>query len=307
MRLAFAGTPEFARVALASLLDAGHEVVAVLSQPDRPSGRGLRLQASPVKAFATRSSLPMLQPRGLRLDGRFAEDALAAQSALAAAAPEAIVVAAYGLILPGWLLALPSRGCINIHASLLPRWRGAAPIPAAILAGDAETGVTIMRMDEGLDTGPILLRAAVPITPATTASELHDRLAALGAGLILRTLAENPPAVPQPEAATFAPKLRREDGRIDWSRDADAIARQVRALNPWPGTFTTFGKSTLKILAARPAPGSGAPGMVLDEDFTVACGRDALRPSRVQLAGRPAMDADAFLRGHRVPPGTRLG
>jgi len=294
------GSPDFAVPALRALHEAGHEIRAVYSQPPRPAGRGQAVRPSPVQAEAMRLRLPLRTPARLRNDARVHAD-------FAALDLDAAVVAAYGLILPPAMLGAPRRGCLNIHASLLPRWRGAAPIAAAILAGDAETGVTIMRMDEGLDTGPILLRAAVPITPATTASELHDRLAALGAGLILRALAENPPAVPQPVGATFAPKLGREDGRIDWSRDADAIARQVRALNPWPGTFTTFGESTLKILAARPAPGSGAPGMVLDEDFTVACGQGALRPLRVQLAGRPAMDADAFLRGHRVPPGTRLG
>jgi methionyl-tRNA formyltransferase len=249
---------------------------------------------------ATRLGLPVRTPTRLRKDE-------AAQAEFAALDLDAAVVAAYGLILPPRMLSAPRGGCLNIHASLLPRWRGAAPIQAAILAGDPATGVTTMRMDEGLDTGPILLQQAVPITPTTTAEDLSHQLAELGARLMLRTLAEDPPAMPQPEGATYAPKLGREDGRIDWSRDAAVIDRQVRALNPWPGTYTTLDGQTLKILSATPVAGSGVPGTVLDNGLTIACGDGALRPIRVQLPGRPAMDTDAFLRGHPVPPGTVLG
>jgi methionyl-tRNA formyltransferase len=205
------------------------------------------------------------------------------------------------------MLAAPGRGCLNIHASLLPRWRGAAPIQAAILAGDAETGVTIMRMEAGLDTGPMLLRGIVPITDVTTASTLHDELASLGAALVLRALAENPAPVPQPaEGVTYAAKLTREDGKLDWTHAANNLARRVRALNPWPGTFATVGGETLKVLAAIAEPGAGTPGTVLDEALLVATGDGALRLTRIQAPGRAAMPAEAFLRGRRVPPGTRL-
>ncbi len=301
MRLAFMGSPDFAVPALRALHAAGHAVAAVYCQPPRPAGRGHAVHRCPVHVAADALGIAVRTPARLRHDE-------AAHAAFAGLGLDAAVVAAYGLILPRAMLEAPRRGCLNIHASLLPRWRGAAPIQAAVLAGDAATGVTIMRMDAGLDTGPMLLREAVPITPETTAAFLHDRLAVLGAGLILRALAENPPEVPQPEAgATYAPKLSREDGRIDWTRPADAIARQVRAFDPWPGAFTTSAGAMLKVLAARPEPGVGAPGTTLDDALLVACGSFALRLSRVQLAGRPAMDAPAFLRGHGVPAGTRLG
>jgi methionyl-tRNA formyltransferase len=228
--------------------------------------------------------------------------------AFAALDLDAAVVAAYGLILPKPMLEAPRRGCLNIHASLLPRWRGAAPIQAAILAGDAETGITIMRMDEGLDTGPMLLREAVPITPSTTTATLHDTLAILGARLILAALTTEPEPVPQPDTgATYAPKLSRDDGRIDWGQDAASIERGVRAFDPWPGAFTTSDGITLKVLAGVVADSSGAPGTVLDDRLLVACGSGALRLTRVQLAGRAAMDATAFLRGHPISPGARLG
>jgi methionyl-tRNA formyltransferase len=211
------------------------------------------------------------------------------------------------------MLAAPRLGCLNIHASLLPRWRGAAPIQAAILAGDTETGVTIMRMDAGLDTGPMLRAEAVPIPPRATAAELHDVLADMGARLVLRVLADSPAATPQPDAgATYAPRLTRADGRIDWTRDAAALDRQVRAFTPWPGSFTTLAGATLKVLAARAEPGEGAAGTVLDpgsrgEALRVGCGRGVLRLERVQLAGGAVLDAPAFLRGHKLPPGARLG
>jgi methionyl-tRNA formyltransferase len=218
------------------------------------------------------------------------------------------VVAAYGLILPQAMLDAPRRGCINIHASLLPRWRGAAPIQAAILAGDAETGITIMQMDAGLDTGAMLARESVPITPETTAANLHDALSAIGARLVLRVLAENPPPVPQPEeGATYAPKLTRDDGRLDWALPASSLDRQVRALNPWPGTFTQLGDAVVKVLEAAPAGGQGPSGTVLDDALLVACGTGALRLLRVQAPGRAAMPGADFLRGRPVPPGTVLG
>ncbi len=232
----------------------------------------------------------------------------AEHDAFAALDLDAAVVAAYGLILPPPMLRAPRRGCLNIHASLLPRWRGAAPIQAAILAGDEQTGIAIMQMDEGLDTGPVLLEEAVPITPLTTATILHDALAAIGARLALRALAESPTPKPQPgEGVTYAPKLTREDGRIDWTRDAGAIGRQVRALNPWPGTFTTLRGEPLKVLDVELAPGHGVAGTSLDRNFTVACGAGALRLLAVQRPGRAAMGAAAFLRGIAVPPGTQLG
>jgi methionyl-tRNA formyltransferase len=230
------------------------------------------------------------------------------QADFAALDLDAAVVVAYGLILPQAMLDAPRHGCLNIHASLLPRWRGAAPIQAAILAGDAETGVTIMRMDAGLDTGPMLLRETTPITDATTGATLHDTLAAIGARLIVRALAEMPAAVAQPaDGVTYAAKLDRDDARIDWTRDAAAIERQVRAFDPWPGTYTLLNGAMLKALAAAVVPGAGAPGTVLDDALTVACGSGALRLTRVQLAGRGAMEAAAFLRGHLVPAGTVLG
>lgn len=305
--LIFAGTPELAARALQALLDAGHPVALVLTQPDRPAGRGMKLQPSPVKQFALDHGIAVAQPRSLRLDGKYPEDAAAARAAILSARADAMVVAAYGLILPPEILAAPSRGCLNIHASLLPRWRGAAPIQAALRAGDAETGITIMQMEAGLDTGPMLMRESVPIEARTTAPDLHDALATLGARLILRVLREWPPPVPQPAAGvTYAAKLTREDGRIDWQQGADEIDRQVRALNPWPGTFCRLGSETLKVLAAEQAPGSGAPGTILDGSFTVACGSGALRVLRAQRPGRPAMAGDALLRGITTWRETRL-
>jgi len=295
------GSPEFAVPALRALHGAGHVIAAVYCQPPRPAGRGHAVRRCAVHEAAAALGLEVRTPARLRRDE-------AEHAAFAALALDAAVVAAYGLILPPAMLAAPRRGCLNIHASLLPRWRGAAPIQAAILAGDAETGISIMQMDAGLDTGPVLLRAAVPIGARTTAATLHDTLAELGARLILRALAEDPPPVPQPaDGATYAPKLTRHDGRLDWTRDAVALDRQVRAFDPWPGTFTTLGGETLKVLAAEPADGTGAPGSVLDDRLTVATGAATLRLIRVQAPGRAPLDAAAFLRGHKVPPGTRLG
>lgn len=303
MRLAFLGSADFAVPALRALHAAGHEIRAVYCQPPRPAHRGRAETKCPVHRAAEALGLPVRTPARLREAAEHAR--------FAALDLDAAVVAAYGLILPPPMLAAPRRGCLNIHASLLPRWRGAAPIQAAILAGDRCTGVTIMRMDEGLDTGPILLAEAVPIGPATTAAELHDTLAALGARLILRALAEDPPPLPQPaEGATYAPKLRRADGRIDWTREAAAIDRQVRALNPWPGTHTRHGEEHLKVLAAAPCEGhtDAPPGTVLDRTGRIACGGGTvLRLLRLQRPGRAAQGIDAFLRGYPLAPGDRLG
>jgi methionyl-tRNA formyltransferase len=301
MRLGFMGSPDFAVPALATLHDAGHVIAAVYCQPPRPAGRGQAVRPCPVQLAAERLGLEVRTPARLRGDA-------AAQADFAALALDAAVVVAYGLILPPEFLTAPRRGCLNIHASLLPRWRGAGPIQAAILAGDTETGVTIMRMDAGLDTGPMLLREAVPIGATTTAADLHDALSKIGARLVLRALADGPPPVPQPAAgATYAPKLTRADARIDWTMDAMAIERRARAFDPWPGTFTLLEGTMLKVLRAAVAEGDGEPGVVLDDRLTVGCGSGALRLTRVQLAGRAPLDADAFLRGHAVAAGTRLG
>jgi methionyl-tRNA formyltransferase len=301
MRLAFMGSPDFAVPALRALHAAGHEIAMVYCQPPRPAGRGYALRPCPVQAAADALGLQVRTPSRLR------DDAME-QHAFGALGLDAAVVAAYGLILPQPMLDAPRRGCLNIHASLLPRWRGAAPIQAAVLAGDPQTGVTIMQMDAGLDTGPMLLREAVPIGPTTTSAELHDVLAAMGGRLVLRALEEEPVPMAQPvEGVTYAPKLTREAGRIDWAQDAVRIERQVRAFDPWPGAFTTLGGAVLKVLRAEMAEGTGTPGMVLDERLAVACGSGALRLTRVQLAGRPAMATEAFLRGHRVAVGTTVG
>jgi methionyl-tRNA formyltransferase len=301
VRIAFMGSPDFAVPALHALANAGHEIAVVYCQPPRPAGRGHATHQCPVHAAAEAMGLRVRTPVRLRGNAAIA-------AAFAALELDAAVVAAYGLILPPAMLAAPRLGCLNIHASLLPRWRGAAPIQAAILAGDTETGVTIMQMDAGLDTGAMLLASRVPIGSRTTAAELHDTLATLGARLIVRALAELPSATPQPEqGATYAPKLTRADGVLDWRLPAGQLDRRVRALNPWPGTFTSLDGTTLKVLEAMPCTGSGAPGTVLNEALEVACGTHALRLLRVQLPGRGALPAADFLRGHPIPPGTVLG
>ncbi len=300
MRLAFMGTPDFSVAALQALHAAGHDIAAVYCQPPRPAGRGQAVRKCPVQQAAEALGLQVRTPARLKRD-------LQVQQEFAALKLNAAVVAAYGLILPDAMLAAPARGCLNIHASLLPRWRGAAPIQSAILAGDSESGVTIMQMDAGLDTGPMLLRGVVPIGPDTTASTLHDALSSLGARLIVAALAENPPATPQPtDGVTYAAKLTREDGRLNWAEDAATLDRQVRALNPWPGTFAMLDGEPLKVLAAAAVAGAGPPGTVLDGALTVATGLGALRLLRVQAAGRAVLPAEAFLRGRRVPPGTML-
>lgn len=301
MRLAFMGSPDFSVPTLHALHAAGHDIAAVYCQPPRPAGRGQAVRRCPVHVAADALGLPVHTPARLRTDA-------AAQPAFAALDLDVAVVVAYGLILPQAMLDAPRAGCLNIHASLLPRWRGAGPIQAAILAGDAETGVTIMQMEAGLDTGPMLLRDAVPITGTTTAAALHDILAALGGRMILEALGSRADPVPQPEAGvTYAPKLSREDGRIDWSQPAEAIDRRIRAFDPWPGTFTTLGTTVFKVLAAAMVDGRGPAGTVLDTNLTIACGDGAIRPTRVQCPGRAAMEAAAFLRGHPIAPGTVFG
>jgi methionyl-tRNA formyltransferase len=301
MRLAFMGSPDFAVPALRALHAAGHDIAAVYCQPPRPAGRGQKETPCPVHRAALELGLEVRTPARLKRD-------VAEHEAFAALDLDAAVVAAYGLILPRAMLDAPRRGCINIHASLLPRWRGAAPIHAAILAGDSETGITIMRMEEGLDTGPMLLADSLPIAPDATVGALHDALAAMGARLVLRALAEDPPAVPQPDdGATYAPKLTKADGRLDWTADAAALERRVRALNPWPGTFFEHAGEQVRVLAARVEAGTGAPGTLLDDAALVATGAGALRLLRLQRPGRAAMDAADFLRGFALPRGAALG
>jgi methionyl-tRNA formyltransferase len=303
LRLAFMGTPDFAVPSLDALMAAGHDLAAVYCQPPRPAGRGHLPQPSPVQRAAEAAGLPVRMPA--RLDAE-------AAASFAALDLDAAVVIAYGLILPKPVLAAPRLGCFNIHASLLPRWRGAAPIQRAILAGDPATGITIMQMDEGLDTGPVLLEKAIPIGPRTTSRMLHDELAGLGAELILEALdgiAEGRLAPrPQPgEGATYAGKLRREEGFLDWRRPALDLERAVRAFDPWPGAFFEHRGERIKVLAAELVEAASAtPGTVLDERLAIASGAGALRPLRLQRAGRAAQDVDAFLRGYAVPPGTVL-
>ncbi|MBP6777436.1 MAG: methionyl-tRNA formyltransferase [Piscinibacter sp.] len=316
MRVAFAGTPEFARSALAALHAAGLDVPLVLTQPDRPAGRGMKLQASPVKQFAVEHGLTLAQPRSLRLDGKFPDDVRAARDALAAAQPDVLVVAAYGLILPAWVLALPRLGCVNIHASLLPRWRGAAPIQRAIEAGDATTGITIMQMDAGLDTGAMLLAESVPIGSDDTAGSLHDSLADLGARLIvdaLRRLAEGRlPGVAQPaEGVTYAAKIEKVEAAIDWTQPADAIERKLRALDPAPGASSRLGGEVVKLWRARLLTGRGGqPGEIVEAGeagIVVACGEGALCVTELQRAGGRRTPAAAFLAACRAAaPGARF-
>jgi methionyl-tRNA formyltransferase len=300
MRLVFMGTPDFAVPALDALIAAGHEVVCVYSQPPRPAGRGHKERPSPVHAFAEARGIEVRTPASLKDPD--------AQAAFAALDADAAVVAAYGLILPKAILDAPKRGCLNIHASLLPRWRGAAPIQRALLAGDAKTGVTIMQMDEGLDTGGMILTGTVPIGPETTASDLHDALAALGGKLIVDVLASGDwSPEPQPEeGATYAAKLARDEGRIDWAASAAEIERKVRALNPWPGVWCEHDGDRMRVLAASVAAGTGNPGEVIAGPLVVACGDGALALETVQRAGRSAMAAADFVRGTPVPVGTVL-
>jgi methionyl-tRNA formyltransferase len=297
MRLIFAGTPEFAAQALDAILLAGHEVALVLTQPDRPSGRGMALRASPVKERALAAGIDVYQPPTLR-------DA-AAQERVRAVAAEAMVVAAYGLILPQVVLDMPRFGCINIHASLLPRWRGAAPIQRAILAGDDETGVCIMQMEAGLDTGPVLLSGELPITDDDTAASLHDKLAALGAGLVVDALAKLPMAsCPQPEAGvTYAAKIEKGEAPLDWRLSAAQLARQVRAFNPFPGALGSYQGTPIKVWSARVGEAAGRPGSVLSvgkHGIVVACGEGSLCLLELQKAGGKRLPVAQFLAGMPV-------
>jgi methionyl-tRNA formyltransferase len=307
MRVVFAGTPEFAALALDALLVAGFEVPLVLTQPDRPAGRGMKLQASAVKQRALAAQIPVAQPQGLKLDGKFAADAAAAQEALLAARPDVMVVAAYGLILPQWVLDLPGLGCLNIHASLLPRWRGAAPIHRAIEAGDAETGVTIMQMDAGLDTGAMGLIGREPIRPDDNTAALHDRLALMGGRLIVEALRQPPAYVPQPpEGVNYAHKIDKAESAIDWRQSAVEIERRLRAFDPFPGGSTAAGGEALKVWRAELATGSGEPGMVIGPDL-VACGSGALRLLELQRPGGRRGPAAQVLQGKPLVLGERLG
>jgi methionyl-tRNA formyltransferase len=312
MKVAFAGTPEFARTALEAICAAGFAVPLVLTQPDRPAGRGMKLQASPVKQFVTSRGLPLAQPRSLRQEGKFPDDAAAAGQALRAAAPDVLVVAAYGLILPPWALGLPVRGCLNIHASLLPRWRGAAPIQRAIEAGDAQTGITIMQMDAGLDTGAMLLREALPIGAEDTSASLHDKLALLGARLVVRALHEidhlRPTAQPV-QGVSYAHKIEKSEAAIDWMLPAPAIERRVRAFDPFPGCHFALGGESVKLWRARVVAGEGRPGEVLEAAegrLLVACGEGALELLELQRTGGRRVAAADFLRGHPVAAGRLL-
>lgn len=307
MKLIFAGTPDFALGALSALLESRHAVALVLTQPDRPSGRGLKPHPSPVKRLALDYGIPIAQPVSLKETG--------AQDALRAAGADLIVVVAYGLILPPSVLEIPRLGAINIHASLLPRWRGAAPIQRALLAGDRETGVCIMQMETGLDTGPVLLCESIPIRDEDNARTLHDRLAGLGARLVLQALddLEQGAAVPrqQPaEGATYAAKIGRAEARIDWTRPAPEIWRKVRAFNPHPGAVARLRDEELKIWQGVPVPHSGIPGTVLEAEsrgIVVACGEGSLRIEELQRAGGRRLSPAEFLRGHPLVLGERFG
>lgn len=313
MRIVFAGTPAFASQALEAILAAGHQVPLVLTQPDRPSGRGLKLTPSAVKQSALAAGIPVCQPRSLRLDGKYPEDALAAQQALHEAAPDLMVVAAYGLILPEWVLALPAHGCFNIHASLLPRWRGAAPIQRAIEAGDAQTGVTIMQMDQGLDTGDMLLTRTIPITETLNAALLHDELAALGATAIVEAIAAlkrgTLTAQPQPDdGVTYAAKLDKSESALDFNQPAVALARRIRAFNPVPGSTMALPglKDAVKVWNAVAMPEATAsadsvqPGQVLQagpHGIDIATASGVLRLLELQKAGGKRQPVAAFVQG----------
>ena len=305
MRVVFMGTPIFSVPALVALKQAGHDIVGVFCQPPRPANRGHKLQPSPVEEAARALGIPVYSPKTLRTPE--------AEETLRALSPDVAVVVAYGLILPQAILDIPVHGCLNIHGSLLPRWRGAAPIHRAILAGDACTGITTMRMDAGLDTGPMLLMEEVPILPTSTTPHLHDILSDLGARLIVETLvrlqAGTLKDVVQPEeGVTYASKVTREEGLLDWRRSAQELERRVRALTPWPGTFFAHGGEMIKVLEAKALPleGEATPGLVLTSDLVIACGEGAFVPLKLQRPGRAPMALKDFLNGLTIAPGTQL-
>jgi methionyl-tRNA formyltransferase len=302
MRLIFMGTPEFAVPALHALVAAGHEVACVYTQPPRPGGRGQKPRPSPVQGRAEAMGIAVRSPASFREAGE--------REAFGALGAEVAVVVAFGLILPRAVLAAPARGCLNIHASLLPRWRGAAPVQRAIMAGDAETGVCIMQMEAGLDTGPVLLREALPIGPRDTAGSLQERLSGLGARLIVTALGgmDGLTPVAQPElGATYAAKIDKAEARVDWNRPAVEVDRLIRGLSPFPGAWCEIGGERVKLLLSELADGDGVPGTVLDGRLAVACGTGAVRLPRLQRAGGGVMEAAAFLRGRALAPGARLG
>lgn len=314
MKTVFAGTPEFAAVALAALLDAGLSVPLVLTQPDRPAGRGMQMQASAVKQLAQTHRIPVLQPPSLRPDGPHKEAAKKTYDYLERLQPDVMVVAAYGLILPPKLLSLPRFGCINIHASLLPKWRGAAPIQRAIEAGDRETGISIMQMEEGLDTGPVLMQQSLAIAPDDTALTLHDKLAALGGKMICRALdaLEKNRLQPRPQdnsLASYAAKIMKNEARLDFSLPAAAIAGKIRAFNPFPGAQAAFGNTLLKIWKAEPLPASTPldPGKIIaanaNEGVLVACKDSLLRITELQKPGGKRLPAHEFIRGFSLENG----
>ena len=316
MRLIFAGTPEFARVALERLHQAGFQIPLVFTQPDRPAGRGMKLQASPVKQFAQAHGIAVAQPRSLRLDGKFQDDAKQARAAIEAARADVMVVAAYGLLLPQWVLDAPRLGCLNIHASLLPRWRGAAPIHRAIEAGDPQTGITIMQMDAGLDTGDMLLVERLPIAPDDTTGSLHDKLATLGGRLVVEALelaaCGGLQRTPQPaEGVTYAHKIDKAEAAIDWTQPALAIERRLRAFDPFPGASSEYGGEMLKVWRAQALPGvSAEPGIVVQAGpagIDVATGDGMLRLLELQRPGGKRLAAADLLRGMAITPGTRFG
>ncbi len=308
MRIVFAGTPQFAAAHLSALLAAGHQIVGVLTQPDRPAGRGQKLTPSPVKVLAEQHALPLAQPKSLRNSE--------AQQALAAWQPELLVVVAYGLILPRAVLELPRYGCINVHGSLLPRWRGAAPIQRAIEAGDQQTGITIMQMDEGLDTGAMLLKRSCLIQPDDNSNTLFERLAELGPQALLEALTllaqGDLPSEPQDHSrATYAHKLSKEEAQLDWRQPAAVLERRIRAFSPWPGASLTLNGEPIKVLSAQLATGQGPAGHILAvtaEGLEIACGEGSLRLSLLQLAGKKPQNLAAILNGHPqlFQPGQQL-
>jgi methionyl-tRNA formyltransferase len=322
LKVAFAGTPAFAAVALEALLASGHTVPLVLTQPDRPAGRGMKLQASPVKQVAVRHGIAVAQPHSLRLDGKYPDEAAVAQEQMQASGAEVMVVAAYGLILPQWVLDWPRLGCLNIHASLLPRWRGAAPIHRAIEAGDAQTGVTIMQMDAGLDTGGMVQREPLDLQPGDTTASLHDRLAELGARMVVDVLNRSDkgrlPALPQPtQGVTYAHKIDKAEALLDWTFPAEVLARRVRAFDPFPGAVTYWAGEPIKVWQAHVLDASGLllsqtgvhPGTVLassPDGVWVQTGDGVLCLTSLQRAGGKRLAAADFLRGVALPVGARL-